>query len=100
MKLVKESLNEIMHFERSSNPLVTLQVGKKELIKKWLDEMDVEKYVINRDFTIDVFGSVYLYEKELEKFPDYIQFADIHGSFECGENKLTTLKGCPTYVEK
>jgi len=98
MKLVKESLNEIMHFERSDNPLVTLQVGKRVQIIKWLDIYEVTNYVINDDFTIDVISDVNLANKNLTKFPDFIKFNHISGYFDCYNNQLTSLVGCPSSV--
>src|SRR5208283_3332082 len=98
MKLVKESLNEIMHFERSNDPLVTLQVGKRAQIIKWLDTYEVTDYIINDDFTIDVKGVVYLSNKKLTKFPDFIKFNHVSGSFTCSSNQLTSLVGCPSSV--
>src|SRR5271157_3837433 len=98
MKLVKESLNEIMHFERSNDPLVTLQVGKRAQIIKWLDTYEIDNYVINDDLTIDVKGSVSLSFKKLTKFPDFIKFNQVSGSFSCYHNQLTSLVGCPSSV--
>src|SRR5271157_4889272 len=98
MKLVKESLNEVMHFERSNDPLVTLQVGKRAQIIKWLDTYEVTNYVINDDLTIDVKGDVYLSYKNLTKFPDFIKFNHVSGYFSCDNNQLTNLVGCPSSV--
>src|SRR5208283_4794918 len=98
MKLVKESLNEIMHFERSDNPLVTLQVGKRAQIIKWLDTYHIANYVINDDFTIDVKGEVDLDYKNLTSFPDFIKFNRVSGGFYCDNNQLTSLEGCPSYI--
>ena len=33
-------------------------IKKKIQIKTWLDKMGVEKYTINSDFTVDVYGDV------------------------------------------
>src|SRR5271157_1198449 len=98
MKLVKESLNEIMHFERSNDPLVTLQVGKRVQIIKWLDTYGVKNYVINDDFTIDVNSSVDLSDENLTSFPYFIKFNYVFGFFWCDGNQLTSLVGCPSNV--
>jgi len=82
-------------FEKKSNPLVSLGVGKKALIIKWLDEMGVENYIINDDLTIDVKGNVSLVFKKLIKFPNYIQFYHIQGYFSCSNNELISLNGSP-----
>ena len=94
-KLISESLYK---FEKKSDPLVSLGIGKKSLIIKWLDEMGVKNYTINEDYTIDVEGSVDLFNKGLDKFPDYIKFGKVSGSFGCNYNQLTSLEGCPHTV--
>jgi hypothetical protein len=94
MKIVKENIN----FERGGeNPLFTMGVGKKELISRWLDKVGVENYFIDEDFSIDA-DYVDLENQKLGNFPEYIQFRDINGSFDCAGNDLTTLRGCPKYV--
>ena len=98
MKLVRESLNELMGFERSDDIKTNLQLGKRPPIVKWLDTMGVKNYTINPDLTIDVEGSVNLFNKNLTEFPDYIKFNYVSGYFDCANNQLTSLKGCPTSV--
>jgi hypothetical protein len=56
-------------FKKSDNSLISLGVGQIALITKWLDEMGVENYIINDDFTIDVDYGVDLSNKNLNKFP-------------------------------
>ena len=99
MKLVKESLNEIMNFERSNDPLVTLQVGKRAIIIKWLNTYNITDYVINDDLTIDVKCGVNLYNKNLTSLPDFIKFNHVSGYFNCSVNQLTSLKGCPSTLD-
>jgi len=98
MKLVSESLNELYKFEKKSDPLVSLGIGKKALITSWLDEMNIVNYIINDDLTIDVKGYVYLDDKGLDKFPDYIKFGKVGGYFYCSNNQLVSLEGCPSSV--
>ena len=86
------------NFKKSDDPLVSLGIGKIALISRWLDEMGVENYIINDDLTIDVKGNVNLYNRGLDKFPDYIKFGKVGGWFECGNNKLVSLEGCPVSV--
>jgi hypothetical protein len=95
MKIVREHINE---FERSDNSLKNLGIGKKALIKQWLDNYNVRNYVINDDFTIDVIGYVNLSEKQLDSVPDYIKFNKVGGYFDCSYNKLTSLEFCPNEV--
>jgi len=99
IKLVYESLNELYKFEKKSDPLSSLGVGKKALIEKWLDEMKLSNSShINDDYTINYAGSVDLWNKKLDKLPDYIQFNKVYGKFNIGKNNLTSLKGCPLFV--
>src|SRR5208283_1797550 len=88
-----------MHFERSNDPLKTLQIGKRAQIIKWLNTYGVKNYVINDDLTIDVNGNVNLTNKNLTKFPDFIKFNHVSGYFDCYHNQLTSLKGCPSSVD-
>jgi len=96
-KLISESLH---NFEKKSNPLNSLNVGKKALITNWLDEMHVPNYTINDDYTIDIHNntSVDLDNKNLKELPYFIQFNHVNGYFEIGNNKLTSLRGCPKTV--
>jgi len=85
-------------FKKLDDPLVSLGIGKKVLITRWLDEMNIVNYIINDDYTIDVEGYVYLYNKGLDKFPDYIKFGRVGGNFSCSKNRLVSLEGCPGSV--
>jgi hypothetical protein len=87
-----------MNFIRNSNELQSLSIGKIQLIKDWLDLMDIKNYYINKNLTINVIGAVNLSHSNLEKFPDYIQFNKIGGDFWCNDNKLNNLIGCPFKV--
>ena len=101
MKLVPEHINEFLSFKRDNeNSLVNLGVGKVSLIKSWLDEMKIKNYIINDNLTIDVNGVVRLWNKNLVKFPDYIKFNKVDGFFDCGDNRLSNLEGCPKYVNE
>ena len=91
-------VNEHINFEKMKDPLSSLGVGKIHLITSWLYEMGVEDYTINDDFTIDVNSNVNLNNKGIDKFPSYIKFANINGSFLVRNNQLTSLKGCPNEV--
>ena len=56
----------------------------------------IENYTINPDGSIDVNGNVWLYKKGLTELP--LTFNKVTGDFNCGKNKLTSLKGCPRWV--
>ena len=44
--IVRESIS----FTRGNDPKNVLGIGQRYLIEKWLDEMDIEKYIINDEF--------------------------------------------------
>lgn len=67
-----------------------------ESIESLLEELDIEYYKINKDFSVDVDGDVHLEEMGLTEIP--IQFRIVKGDFSCSGNKLTSLKGCPSKV--
>lgn len=67
-------------------------------IEKWLNENGIKNYTINKDLTVDVDGNVNIHHRRLTEIP--IQFGRIEGSFDCGTNELTSLKGSPNYVSK
>ena len=89
-------MNNFIRNKESS--LANLGVGKVHLIKSWLDEMNVKNYIINDNLTIDVKGDVNLYDRDLIKLPDYIKFNKVECWFNCSENQLTSLEGCPNYT--
>ena len=60
------------------------------------DEFGIFDYVINPDRSIDVDGDVDITCMEMKKIP--IRFRKVSGSFDCSDNQLTTLKGCPSEV--
>jgi hypothetical protein len=96
MKLVKEYIS----FERGVDPKNILGIGQRYLIEKWLEENQIENYIINGDMSIDVNGEVDFYGSKLENFPDYIQFNIVIGNFSLQDNNFTSLKGCPRIIGK
>jgi len=94
-KLIRESLD----FERNREPHHSMRIGRMAQIEQWLDQMGVENYIINDDFSIDVKTDVvYLQEKDLTEFPPFIKFRRVEGSFYCNGNKLISLEGSPSNV--
>jgi hypothetical protein len=68
----------------------------KEEIKDWLDKHKVKKYIIHDDLTVDVAGGVHIHGMDLKEIP--VQFGIVYEDFFCGDNSLTSLKGCPYKV--
>jgi hypothetical protein len=62
-------------------------------------EKYLENYTINPDGSIDVDDDVDLWRKlgDMEKLP--VKFGKVYGYFRCNNKKLTTLEGCPNYVD-
>ncbi len=65
----------------------------REEIHVWLDEMEVEDYIINDDLTVDVGGGVDISYRNLAMIP--VQFGVVNGNFNCNTNGLISLKGAP-----
>ena len=68
---------------------------RKEVIQV-CNRYRIENYSINDDLSIDVNGDVNLAYKNLEHLP--LKFNYIEGSFDCSNNELKTLEGCPQTV--
>ena len=68
----------------------------REEVEIWLVLMNVKNYVINDDLTVDVNSRVDLSFKDLKDVP--IKFNKIEGDFNCSDNNLTSLEGCPTVI--
>jgi hypothetical protein len=89
MKFIRETLYE--GFVRSgSDKLSSLGIGKIQLIKEWVEKIDLKNYTINDDYTIDVIGTINLYQKII---PEYIHFGIVKGYFNCSETGIKTLNG-------
>jgi hypothetical protein len=100
MKIVREHLNEITKFDiqKGGSGWGAIGVGRKSLIKDWLDKNGITNYQINDDSTINVNGSVVLESELDEALPDYIQFNKVSADFIITGNNLLHLKGCPYEV--
>lgn len=96
MKLVREYIE----FERTGDPFKDLDLGIEGKIDMWMTEMGFhpDKYEINDDLTIDVFGDAKLTNANLERLPKYIKFGRIGGGFYAGGNPWQSLEGFPNEV--
>ena len=68
----------------------------KQKIDEVCDYYYINNYTINNDMTVDIDGSVELFDAKLEELP--LNFNRISGGFDCDDNFLTSLKGAPKYV--
>ena len=67
-----ETLEESLNFERGGNPLTTIGIGRKALIKQWFDSVNVspDEYTIDDDLHITVGGDLDLEDTAITKLPD------------------------------
>lgn len=72
------------------------QYKEYDQVRVWLDENRVHNYTINDDLTVDVKGSVNIYNNRLSNIP--VKFNKVMGDFMCYKNRLTSLEGCPKYI--
>lgn len=95
-KLVRENLFEI---SLEGSNLERIGLGFKHKIKVWLEDMKIKNFIINDDLSIDVKGNVDLSGRlKYSKWPSFIKFGKVKGSFWCDNNELTSLKSCPGTV--
>lgn len=73
-----------------------MKVQTQKQIKQICKHYGIEKYIINADNSLDVIGTVNLFNMELRDLP--LRFNHVLGNFLCHNNKLTTLKGAPVSV--
>lgn len=70
-------------------------MNKREL-EHTLDSFFIRRYHIHDNFVVDVNDNVNLKDCQLTKLP--CQFGRVSGYFNCSENFLTSLQGCPSSV--
>lgn len=70
-------------------------MNKKET-EKWLLDHGITAYTLRDDLTVDVDARVNLSELKITSIP--VQFGIIKGGFDCSNNELTTLRGCPVTI--
>jgi hypothetical protein len=98
-KLKSEKINE--KFTEDSDPITDMGIGIKNKIEKWLKEMNINNYTLNKDLSIDVNGEVNLESKFKGNLPEYISFRKItNGFFACSNTHMTSLRGCPEKIDK
>ena len=59
-------------------------------------EYYIKNYTVNVDGSVDVNGSVNLSNRHLKLLP--LKFGKVTGEFDCVNNKLTSIEGCPKEV--
>lgn len=65
-------------------------------IEIWLKAMHIKNYDISKDGVVSVNGNVDITNRGLHQLP--VDFGKVTGDFICASNRLTTLRGIPTFV--
>ena len=71
---------------------------KEESIDDICKKYNITNYTINEDGSIDVDSDIRICDTDLTKLP--LKFGKVSGNFDCCRNKLMSLDGCPSYVER
>jgi hypothetical protein len=69
---------------------------EKNRIDQDCKDYHIEKYTINSDGSIDVDENVNIIKRRIELLP--LRFNIVNGYFNCSNNGLTSLLGCPTKI--
>jgi len=93
MKYIKDFLNLRNSKAKSDDQFFKT---KKET-ERWLNEMSVINFHIQKNLVVDVEQGISLIRKKLDYIP--VQFGVVNGDFHCSYNQLTSLKGCPRIVK-
>ena len=94
MRTLYESLLDINDVETSIDPIT--------MIDNWCkDNIDGQYMIDKKTLVINSSSSIKITNKELERFPSYIHFGTVRGSFSCNDCVLlTSLKGAPKEVRE
>jgi hypothetical protein len=71
-------------------------IDEKSKIIELCEKYGIENYTINDDLSIYVNGNVNLSYFKISNIP--LKFGIVIGNFDCSDNKLTSLEGCPESV--
>ena len=73
---------------------------KKQEIENWLNQYHIRNYELIQNakygYVVNVNNNVDLYNRNLKSID--IKFNHVTGWFDCSENELTSLEGCPNIV--
>jgi hypothetical protein len=88
-------MKHIKHYKIFESTSPNFPTTREEVIEA-CERYEIKNYTINDDLSIDVNDDVYLYRQNLEYLP--LKFNYVDGNFNCSDNKLKTLEGCPRTV--
>ena len=95
-------LKFINYYDNNSNIDIRSHKLKSEKadIIKWLKKYNINNFNLIPDieygFVVDVHSDVNLCDKNLKHI--LVKFNNVNGSFDCSNNKLTSLEFCPSTV--
>lgn len=92
--MIIRMVDEIKNIEKLVN--VGDYLRNVDDIQRWLDILQIDHYIINDDYSVDVKGDVTLYDKGLTCIP--VKFGTIKGSFNIGGNFIKSLHNCPQRI--
>jgi hypothetical protein len=94
-------VSESQNFERGQDTKISMDIGRKPLIMKWIKEMQQYNFITNPVLTsalkIDA-EDVDMSDTLFNEFPPYIKFGEIHMDFKCFIMSPNALRGFPYYV--
>ena len=67
-------------------------------VAKICKEYAIENWTLNPNGTVDVDGNVGISGQRLSKLP--LKFGRVTGYFDCSDNQLTSLEGCPPEIRE
>ncbi len=70
--------------------------SEKYLISRKLSNLDISRFGINSDLTVDVYANIDLRGKDLSELP--CKFGKVNGDFYVSDNQLKDFKGFPSEV--
>jgi len=81
---------ENMRFERGQDPKSSMGIGKRALIKKWFDDLDIspDEYTIDDKLNIFLGGSLYLSNTKITSLPDNLS---VERSLDLENSQITSL---------
>ena len=65
-------------------------------VHKICKRYNIENYTINEDMSIDVDDDAIISHLMLNKIP--VNFNNVAGTFDCSDNNIRSLKGCPKFT--
>jgi hypothetical protein len=87
--------------EDNDDPIKDMKIGLEGQIRRWLTENKIvmnDDFIITSKYEINTYNTVKLANKDLTEIPDFLNFKNVLGGFECDHNQLISLRGTPKIV--